>query len=168
MDDAGYSNQSLDEYRKIEDGRWPVESGTIDLAVCDYVLEHIEDVDGFFSELSRVLAPGGVVGFRTPNKWFYVSVISRLIPNRLHSKVVGKVQSDRQEQDVFDTVYKCNTGRSLQAAFRRHGLEGVVTYHEAEPLYLTFHPLAFKLGVLHQRFAPKSVRANLFAFARKS
>jgi hypothetical protein len=43
----------------------------------------------------------------------------------------------------------------------------VYTY-EAEPSYLSFSPLAYYLGVLHQRHAPKGVRLALFAFAQKT
>ncbi len=167
MTEAGLENASLDEFRKIEGPRWPVEDGSIDLIVCDYVIEHIPDVDGFFSEVSRILDKGGVICLRTPNKLYYVSVISRLVPNKFHAKLVGHAQADRKEEDVFETVYRCNTGGALKKTFKRHGLEGVVIYHESEPMYMSFHPIAFWLGVMHQRFAPKFVRANLFGFARK-
>jgi ubiquinone/menaquinone biosynthesis C-methylase UbiE len=39
--------------------RWPVESSSMDLAVCNLVLEHIEDLDFVFREARRALRPGG-------------------------------------------------------------------------------------------------------------
>ncbi|HVT11957.1 MAG TPA: methyltransferase domain-containing protein [Fimbriimonadaceae bacterium] len=167
VDEAGATNASLDRFALIENGRWPLEDASVDLMIADYVMEHIEDVDGFFREASRVLRPGGYLCIRTPNKYFYVSVLSRLIPNSLHVKLLGRVQEGRQAEDVFPTVYRCNTRRALLRAFERHGLSGVAMAHEAEPLYLTFNRLAFWFGILHQRFAPRFLRANLFAFAKK-
>lgn len=39
--------------------RWPCEDGAYDLVVCNLVLEHIEDLSLIFSEVFRVLKPGG-------------------------------------------------------------------------------------------------------------
>jgi malonyl-CoA O-methyltransferase len=39
--------------------RWPVETGSVDLVVCNLVLEHIRDLNFIFSETARVLAAGG-------------------------------------------------------------------------------------------------------------
>ncbi|HTQ09794.1 MAG TPA: class I SAM-dependent methyltransferase [Fimbriimonadaceae bacterium] len=167
VDEAAAANPSLDRYEMIENGRWPVADASVDVAFADYVVEHIEDVDAFFAEARRVLKPGGHLCLRTPNRHFYVAWLSRMIPNRLHGRLVSRVQQGRHEEDVFPTVYRCNTRRSLLRTFGKHGLSGVVMLHEAEPLYLTFHPAAFWLGVMHQRHAPAGLRANLFAFARK-
>jgi malonyl-CoA O-methyltransferase len=38
---------------------WPVAAGTVDLAVCNLVLEHIADLGFIFAEAARCLAPGG-------------------------------------------------------------------------------------------------------------
>lgn len=40
--------------------RWPVGDATIDVAVTDLVLEHIEDLAPIYAEAARVLRPGGV------------------------------------------------------------------------------------------------------------
>jgi malonyl-CoA O-methyltransferase len=39
--------------------RWPVADRSYDLAVCNLVLEHIEDLNFIFAEASRVLVDGG-------------------------------------------------------------------------------------------------------------
>jgi SAM-dependent methyltransferase len=44
IDTAAADNPVLDEFRLIEpDGSWPLQTGSVDLAVCDYVLEHVAD-----------------------------------------------------------------------------------------------------------------------------
>jgi len=40
--------------------RWPTADASIDVAVVDLVLEHIEDLAPIFAETARVLRPGGV------------------------------------------------------------------------------------------------------------
>jgi malonyl-CoA O-methyltransferase len=39
--------------------RWPCDDSAYDLIACNLVLEHIEDLSFIFSEVSRVLVPGG-------------------------------------------------------------------------------------------------------------
>lgn len=40
--------------------RWPADDASIDVAVTDLVLEHVEDLAPIFAEAARVLRPGGV------------------------------------------------------------------------------------------------------------
>ena len=49
VDKAAATNPGIDEFRLIEDtAKWPVEDAFFQLIVCDYVLEHVADPDGFF------------------------------------------------------------------------------------------------------------------------
>jgi SAM-dependent methyltransferase len=166
--DAGATNAAIDEFRPMRSSRWPLEDASVDLAVADHVLEHVEEPDSFFGEARRVLRPGGHLCIRTPNAWSYVAVAARLLPNRSHARVLARLQDGREERDVFPTVYRCNTARRLRALLARHGFEGTVTSRESEPSYLSFSRAAYALGVLHQRWAPPLVRTSLFAFARRS
>jgi SAM-dependent methyltransferase len=167
-DPAAAMNPLVDEFRRIQDPRhWPVESGSIDLACADYVVEHVDDVDAFFSECSRVLKPGGYLCLRTPNLLSYFGLISKAVPNRFHSKVVTKLQDNRQKADVFPTRYRCNTLGKLRRTLRRHGFDACVIGHEPEPAYLSSSRILFAMGVLHQKLAPSMFRVNLLAYAKK-
>jgi SAM-dependent methyltransferase len=166
--DAGAAeNPNIDEFHLIADGRVPVPDATVDLCLADFVVEHVQDVDGFFSETSRMLKPGGYLCIRTPNTWSYMGVASRLVPTRLHARVLGRVQVDRKEEDIFPTVYRCNTAHKLGAALDRHGFEAVVQTQEPEPAYLSFSGILYALGVFHQRHAPRPFRRMLLAYAQK-
>lgn len=164
---AGRHNPYLDEFRMIESGRWPAQDQSIDIAICDYVLEHVEDPNTFFAEATRVLRPGGYFLARTAHAWGYVSIFSRLIPRRLHAKVIAGTQDDRKEEDVFPTFYRCNTRRSLLQLFDNFGFDGIVTTNSSEPSYLGFSSLAYLLGVVHQKLSPPLLHVGLMAFARK-
>src|SRR5438309_11761952 len=41
VDPVGVENPVIDEFREIKEGRWPLEDNSVDLALCDWVLEHI-------------------------------------------------------------------------------------------------------------------------------
>lgn len=167
VDPVARVNPAVDEVRLIEDGRWPVEDASADLCLCDSVVEHVEDVDAFFSECRRALKDGGVLCIRTPNVLSYFGLMVKLIPRRHHTAVVRKVQDRREAEDVFPTWYRCNTKRKMAQMLRRHGFDGVVSGYEAEPMYLSFSRFLYWLGVLHQRHAPERFRLTLFVFARK-
>lgn len=56
------------QFRPVaSDGLLPFDNGQFDAAVAIEVLEHIDGHDRFFAEVSRVLRPGGMVMFTTPN-----------------------------------------------------------------------------------------------------
>ncbi len=169
VDPRAAGNPFLDEFRLIENhNRWPVADESIDLSICDSVLEHVEDPGGFFNELRRVTRPGGLVCIRTSNVLSYFGLASMLVPNRLHLKARAMVQSSSpEEEDVFPTVYRCNTRRKLRKMLASHGFEHYVYGYDSEPAYLSFSRAAYALGVLHQKLAPNVFKVALLAFGRK-
>jgi SAM-dependent methyltransferase len=167
VDEAGAENPFLDEFRRIEGDRWPVPDESVDVCIADNVLEHLENPQAFFSETARVLKTGGYLGIRTPNALNYIGLFSRMIPNRFHASVLGKVQEARKEEDVFPTLYRCNTKKRIRDMLNNYGFDNHVYEFESEPYYVSFSRPFYFLGVLHQRFAINALRASLFAFARK-
>src|SRR5438128_1044807 len=53
---------------------------SIDFAYSRGVMEHVEDINGAYSEIARVLRPGGTYLFLTPNMWDYSTLIALIIP----------------------------------------------------------------------------------------
>lgn len=168
VDPRAESNPFIDDFRLIEDlDRWPVEDASIDLIYSDYVLEHVEHPDRYFAEAWRVLRPGGTICMRTPNKWCYVAILSRLIADRHHGKVTAIAQRDRKEQDVFPTFYRANTRSGIARQMRARGFEACVYRIEGEPSYLRFNPLVYRIGALVHRVLPPILQSTLLAFGRK-
>jgi SAM-dependent methyltransferase len=164
---AAGSNPWIDEFRRIEGDRWPLEDESVDVCVSDWVLEHVDRPEAFFRECRRVVKPGGYLCLRTANARSYVGFFSRLIPNRFHAAVVRRVQEGRKEEDVFPTVYRCNTKGKIKAMLDDHGFDHCVYEYESEPYYLSFNRLFYFLGVTHQRFALPMFKPGIFAFAKK-
>jgi SAM-dependent methyltransferase len=167
VDPIGLTNPLLDEFRLlVPDGPWPLKDGEVDLIVCDTVIEHLPDPSSFFREARRVLATGGYLCIRTPNAHSYLGVASRLVPNKYHSRVLSKVQTARKEEDVFPTLYRCNTISSLRQSLRHNKFRAVVYGWEPEPSYLSFSKLAYAAGVAYQKFVPGFLRMTIFAFGQ--
>ena len=165
---AGANNPFLDAFHQLQPGApWPLADNCADLIVCDNVLEHLPRPDEFFSEAWRVLRPGGMLCIRTPNRWNYIAVLSQLIPNRQHARVLAKAKVGLREEDIFPTFYRCNSLPAVRSALKRHQFTAHVYGYEAEPSYLSFSALAYAMGVLHQKLAPGILRAAIFAFAQK-
>jgi SAM-dependent methyltransferase len=168
VDPAAADNPFVDEFELIEPGRpWPLEDASVDLAIADFVVEHVEQPDAFFAEAARVLKPGATLAIRTINVRSYLGLASRLVPSRLHARALRRVQPDRHNEDVFPTVYRANTRGKLATALDRAGFDAVVYGTEGEPSYLGFSRVAYRFGLAHRRLAPASLRVGLVAWARR-
>jgi SAM-dependent methyltransferase len=168
VDPRSADNPLVDEFRRIEGDRWPAENESVDVCICDNVLEHVREPERFFAECRRTIKPGGYLCLRTPNALNYISLFAKLVPNRLHVAVLDKVlYKKKKKEDIFPTVYRCNTIRRMRKTLDRYGFEHCVYGYEAEPYHLGFSRLAYLCGVLHQRFAPRLFKSTIFAFARK-
>jgi SAM-dependent methyltransferase len=168
IDPSGAVNAAIDEFLRITPGSpWPINDQSIDLILCDCVMEHLPDPAAFFSEARRVLRPGcGILCIRTPNVWSYIGVISRLIPNHYHASALRKAQENRPAGDIFPTLYRCNTITRMRKTMAAHGFDPVVYGAESDPGYLDFASFVYRLGVLHRKLAPGFLRPVIFAFGR--
>lgn len=166
VDPVGAENPVIDEFRLIEDGRWPLDDGSVDLAMCDWVLEHVDRPEDFVGELHRVLRPGGAFVARTVSKSSLMSTGARLVPNSLHARVINRLQPPRQDQDVFPTVYRMNTPRDLNRVFGP-GFEWAVSFHPGLEHYATPWPrLARTLATVEPRL-PRRTQLAMIVTARK-
>ena len=170
VDPAAAAHPFLDEFRRLDpaNGRWPVDDASIDVAVSVSVLEHVEDPERFFAECARVIKPGGYLCLRTTNVLSYFGVAARLLPNRYHAAVIRRVSSNpRREEDIFPTVYRCNTLFKIRRMLRRFGFEHCVYGYQSEPSSLAFSRFFYFWGVVHQHIAPTMLKPTIFAFARR-
>lgn len=167
VDEKASQNPFVDEFMLLNGGQLNLESSSMDLIVCDNVLEHIDDVELFFAETSRVLKKGGYLCIRTPNLFNYAFIFSKLIPNRFHSKVVNIAQDNRKEEDVFPTLYKCNTIGKMQSFINRFFDQSVVYGYHGEPAYLSFSKASYWLGTVFHKYAPNFLGTAIFTYAQK-
>jgi SAM-dependent methyltransferase len=139
VDPSVLTNPLIDEAVVLPpDGSIPLPDMSIDLITAWGVFEHLENPSYSAAELARILRPGGWICAWTPNRWGYVSVGARLVPNRMHARVLRHAlpAARRRESDVFPTFYRLNTLRDLRRQFPVADFEhfsyrfaGVPTYH---------------------------------------
>ena len=150
LDERVITNPLLDEGRVADAGRIPYEDGVFDVVFSDNVLEHLQEPLDVFLEVTRVLKPGGVFLFKTPNKWHYVPMLARLTPHRFH-QYINRLRG-REEEDTFPTVYRANTGHQIARFAERAGLiVESIDRIEGRPEYLRMHWLLYLLGLAYER-----------------
>jgi len=166
-DPAVLANPTLDSAKVIKPGEpLPYEDERFDLIVACYVFEHLDDPAWAASELLRVLKPGGWICAITPNKWGYVAIASRLVPNRLHSRVLSKVQPGRPAMGIFPTTYRLNR----PSAVRRHFGNSADVYHYSTSAVPSYHFGSMVLMRIEQfvhRLTPPPLDVGLRFFIRK-
>jgi SAM-dependent methyltransferase len=170
VDPAVLDNPLIDEAVVLPgDGSIPLPDMSIDMVVSWAVFEHLADPARAASELRRILRPGGWICSWTPNKWSYISVGARLVPNRFHARALRYVHptSKRQERDVFPTFYKLNTLRELRRHFPTTHFEHFSYRFSGPPSYhanKVFLAAPIDIGT---KLAPNYFAQTLHAFIRK-
>ena len=153
-DESVFRNISLDRAVIGRAERIPLPNSSFDVVVSSFTLEHIQDPVSAASEIFRILRPGGVFVFRTPNLYHYVTLVSWLTPQWFHVLVANRLRALKPEENPapWPTAYRCNTRRRIRSVFENAGfaVKGLTTI-EPEPSYLQFSAIAFLLGVGYER-----------------
>lgn len=132
-------------------GALPLADATADLVMSRSVFEHLTEPDAVYREMARVMRPGGRLVFLTANLWDYGTMAARLVPNRLHGRVV-KVVEGRAEEDTFPTAYKTNTRSDVERLAATNGLRvASFDYLSQYPNYLMFSGPLFALGMVYEK-----------------
>lgn len=168
VDRAVLQNGSLDDAVLLDgSGVLPFDDSSFNLVVADYVLEHISDPAAFSKELDRILAPGGWFCARTPNKYGYTALTTRIIPNKYHSRILRFVQPSRREVDVFPTVFKINSASDLEQFFPKQYYEHFSYRYEVEPAYHFDSRLIYAFCLFLNRLLPDVMKSTMMVFLRK-
>jgi hypothetical protein len=110
-----------------------------------------------------VVKAGGWVCARTPNRWGYIALAARVIPNRWHITALRALQPHKLPEDTFPTAYRVNT----PAAFERHfgpWFDVVVYPWDAEPSYGSDRVRALLRAL---RYLPAPLRSTWMVFLRR-
>jgi len=100
----------------------PFKDGHFDLVTANMVVEHLATPEDQFREINRVLKPGGIFLFHTPNAAGYPSIMTKLTPETLKHKLIFLLDG-RKEEDVFDTHFKANTSNEITSLAGMTGFE---------------------------------------------
>lgn len=165
-------NTSLDMAVQGNTYSLPFSSGRFDVVFSDFVLEHLDRPELAFSEIRRVLKPGGRYVFRTPNLYHYVP-LAALSLRKIGYQPVERFSADGDRREVFPTFYRANTYRKLALLAKKNGFVVEETiFAEGGPHYLEFFLPFYLVGVLHQYLVNKipllhGLRGNIIGMFRK-
>lgn len=127
-----------------------------DVVVSAWVLEHLDDPEKAFEEIYRVLKPGGIVIFLTPNVWNYNVWLIRLIPERFHSFFTMKLYG-REENDTFPKKYKMNSLGRIRKILRNIGFEEDMLLTNGDPSYISFNSITFRIAIFLEKILNISI-----------
>jgi SAM-dependent methyltransferase len=153
-------------------GHMNVASGSVDLVMSRSVMEHVADPLRVYSEIHRVLRPGGHFIFLTPNLWDYASIIAKYVPNKWYPWIVARTEG-RAPEDVFPVCYATNTRRAVSQWAARTGFEIVsFRYLGQYPGYFMFNGFLFLLATGYEKLISRFealgfLRGWIFVVLRK-
>ncbi len=108
-------------HRAVADARYaPVRSGVFDVVTANMVVEHLSNPPGVLAEIRRMLKPGGLFVFHTPNYRNYMIFLASLVPNTIKRKIV-RLLDERREADVFPALYRMNTPAAIRHLAQQTG-----------------------------------------------
>lgn len=168
------TNAHLVTAATIVGGRLPHPDGYFDACVSDFVLEHIDDPALHFAEVARVLKPGGVYVFRTPNRWHYVAIAARSTPQWFHELVSNRIRALPPDAHApYPTYFRANSRSALRLYAARAGLDiRTLRMIEKDPSYGMSSRILFLLFTLYERVVNSTellagARVNILGVLKK-
>ncbi|MDT8305834.1 MAG: class I SAM-dependent methyltransferase [Anaerolineae bacterium] len=137
--------------------RLPLARDSVDIAFASWLLEHLADPAADFAELARVLRPGGVFIFVTPNRRHPLALLNRLLGRAGQGQrwLVRRLYG-RTSGDTFPAYYRANSRPTIASLAAREGLQLVQLEAIEDPTYLAFTPTLFTVAQrLGQRLPPE-------------
>jgi SAM-dependent methyltransferase len=144
----------------------PYGDDVFDLVCCSWVLEHLKEPGGAFSEVARALREGGRFVFLTPNARHPLLVLNRAL-HWTQGRLVNRLY-DRTEPDIFPAFYRANTEERITRLASDAGFARVSVRTVDDPTYLAFNDPMFRLACLLERVTPPSRRVHMVGVCVRS
>lgn len=143
-------NPMLDEGIVADASGIPYPDASFDVVIADNVAEHLAEPLQTLAEINRVLTPGGVFLFKTPNRAHYMPTIARVTPHWFH-QTYNRLRG-RAAVDTFPTLYRLNSRKAVRGLAADTGFDvETIELIEGRPEYLRLHPAAYLLGLTYER-----------------
>lgn len=157
------ANNAIDAGVVADLRQMPFKENSVDKIVSRMVIEHLEDPESFFREVSSILKPQGEFIILTPNKYGLVTLAARLIPNSHRPRILKRLTGE-SSSDVFPTYYRANTIHHLDKLAKKSGMRrDVYVACQPPPFAFVFSRLACLASILYFRLIS---RYECFAFLR--
>lgn len=159
-------NVSLDEitFGRLE--QLPIANNTFDAVISLWVLEHVADPQKTFSEIFRVLKPGGFFAFVTPNKMSWIIALRRLLNQSMADRLVERFYG-RHEEDIFPVTYRANSAVDIQALAGSSGFTVEKLTENPDPTYTSFGAISYRISAWLSRLPFSLFRVHIVGILRK-
>jgi SAM-dependent methyltransferase len=165
VDEGAKQNPALRKVNIYKEGDpWPITDDNYDAIIANYVVEHLPSPIRMMEEAYRILRPGGLFCFRTPNLWHYVSVVSWLTPHWLHKLVANSLRNlPSGFRDPYPTCYRMNRRITVRSIMHKVGFKEIELYTiEKEPSYGMSSRILFFLFMGYERVVNSSTFFSMF------
>jgi SAM-dependent methyltransferase len=137
----------------------PLPSGSVDVIACEHVVEHLEDPAAVLREAHRLLRPGGVFVFTTPNFLSYFGLTTYFTPHWFHKLYLNWLADMGAcgNRNPYPTTYRMNTLGTVRRLAQENGfrVKELLTGVDAPTYTVPFpivHQLFFLWHLLLDRF----------------
>jgi ubiquinone/menaquinone biosynthesis C-methylase UbiE len=137
-----------------------LENSSIDVIICEFVIEHLKHPLLVFKEFNRVLKKNGVLIFITPNILNPIMSISKILPLSVHKTLRKKILNKRE--DTHQTYYYTNKYSKLLEIGFKVGFSKCDIVRAGNPEYFGF----CKILVYPSIFFEKIIDNSLFDFLK--
>jgi SAM-dependent methyltransferase len=148
----------------------PFGGDIFDLVTSNMVFEHLQKPEEQLEEIFRILKPGGVLVFHTPNSISYGPVLARLVPESLKGRLIWLLER-RKEDEVFPAYYRINTQKLVTRLAESVGFEvATLRLIMSSPVFIMIPPLVVLELLLIRILMTKlgrHFRTNIIAVLRK-
>ena len=142
--------------------RLPIARHSFDIVISSWVMEHLSEPGLVFSEIVRVLRPGGHFFFLTPNAKHPIPRLSRKLANNLVAqRALVQRLYNRVPVDTFSVQYRANTWERIDKLAVQAGLQLVEVELVEDPSYLAWNTLTFALAIIVESLLPASWNIHL-------
>jgi SAM-dependent methyltransferase len=138
-------NICLDEIKIADLESLPFDDSTFDVVLSLWVLEHLKNPGKAFEEVYRVLKPGGLFMFATPNKKFLPLVLMNFLKSNKINHLLNKLLFGREPKDVFPSYYGANDLKVLEE-LSADKFKQVVLRYNYDPGYTSFNDLTYRVS----------------------
>jgi ubiquinone/menaquinone biosynthesis C-methylase UbiE len=166
LEDSVTKNISVNQIVITKEEKLPFSDESFDTVISLWVFEHVEHPEKVFQELSRILKPGGIFAFVTPNKNSLLILIRRLM-NKNIADALLKFFYGREEEDVFEVWYRTNTKNTVERLAQISGFNVKKVIENPDPSYTSFNGLTYKLSAFFSKLPLSLSKPHLITILEK-
>lgn len=166
---ATLKNRSVDKVIIGDIFSLKLHSASFDAVVSLWVFEHVHQPSKILKELHRLLKPGGVLAFVTPNTQSALILARRifnLFARQLGTWLVSKIYG-REPEDIFLTYYEANDQETIRQLAQQTGFYVQELRANFDPSYTAFEKVSYFITKLTAYFPGNFFKPHLVVVLKK-